>query len=302
MNHDYAPPVDKLLEYGDAHGVDWPDYLALGIRAEHIPELVRMVSDEALQQTDSESSSRWAAPIHAWRALGQLRAEAAVEPLLQQIIVRNSDEYGYDDWSGEELPDVFGMIGSPAIPALKNYMQANAQIDNHYPGIAASGLRHIAEAHPELRDECIAAIRDQLAKFEENPPILNAELILELRNLKVTDLDSLTPMKAAYFAKRVDLTFAGNWSDIKADLNLDPALEIPGGEPEDMPIPSLLPEGFIEALDKYRALTERSEADDQPEILHKTLRSPQFPPRPNTKKIKAKRKQEKKSRKQNRKR
>jgi hypothetical protein len=39
----YAPPVDKLLTYGslqDEISAEWPDYLALGLSAEDIPELI----------------------------------------------------------------------------------------------------------------------------------------------------------------------------------------------------------------------------------------------------------------------
>ena len=76
----YAPPVDKLLTYGDAHEHGgkpqaWPEYLELGIGPEHIPDLIRMATDEELRWADSESLEVWA-PIHAWRTLGALHAEA----------------------------------------------------------------------------------------------------------------------------------------------------------------------------------------------------------------------------------
>ena len=48
---------------------DWSSYLKLGISLEHVPELMRMVSDEELYQADAEGVE-WGAPIHAWRILG----------------------------------------------------------------------------------------------------------------------------------------------------------------------------------------------------------------------------------------
>src|SRR5579864_7878643 len=48
--------------------------------------------------------------VHAWRALGQLRAVEAVEPLLELF-----DRLEDDDWVHEELPAVFGLIGPARI-------------------------------------------------------------------------------------------------------------------------------------------------------------------------------------------
>jgi hypothetical protein len=80
----------------------WPDYLALGLGPEHIPDLIRMATDEKLHWADSESLEVWS-PIHAWRALGQLRAESTVEPLLGLLHRIDDDQ---DDWVGEEIPEV----------------------------------------------------------------------------------------------------------------------------------------------------------------------------------------------------
>lgn len=46
----YAPPVDKLLTYGDCSQMkEVPNYVEeLGFEPEHIPELLRMAEDEKL--------------------------------------------------------------------------------------------------------------------------------------------------------------------------------------------------------------------------------------------------------------
>ena len=55
---------------------EWPDYLTtFGLGAEHVPELIRMTSDSALNR--GTGGDVWAS-THAWRALGQLRAVDAV--------------------------------------------------------------------------------------------------------------------------------------------------------------------------------------------------------------------------------
>ena len=109
---DYAEPVSQLLTLGDPRETrGWPDYLALGIGSAQIPDLICMLEDDDLNWADAESLEVWA-PLHAWRALGQLRAEAAVGPLIG--ILWRIDEL-HDDWVGEEVPVVLGMIGPAAI-------------------------------------------------------------------------------------------------------------------------------------------------------------------------------------------
>ena len=78
----YSPPVDQLLTYGEAHLSSpdkWPNYLELGLGPEHIPDLIRMATDEELNHADPDTLEVWA-PTHAWRALGQLRSTARGRP------------------------------------------------------------------------------------------------------------------------------------------------------------------------------------------------------------------------------
>ena|SRR5579859_1759708 len=115
----YAPPVDKLLTYGKPEPLDsedWPDYLEIGLGPEHIPELLRMAADEALRESDEESSEAWG-PVHAVRALGQLRSETVVGPLLSLL-----DVDIMDDWISDEVPMALGMIGPAIIPAVSAYV------------------------------------------------------------------------------------------------------------------------------------------------------------------------------------
>jgi hypothetical protein len=82
--HDYAPPVSRLLDLGDVRGqVHWPDYEALGLGPQHVPDLIRMALDEALHWAD-EDNDAVSAPVHAWRApaaLSQAEAHVAAEAI-----------------------------------------------------------------------------------------------------------------------------------------------------------------------------------------------------------------------------
>ena len=96
----YAPPVNQLLTYGNAQEGEssekWPNYLELGLGLAQISDLIRMVVDEDLNDADL-GSLRASAPAHAWRALGQLRAEEVIEPLLAILNVGIPDDWLLDD-------------------------------------------------------------------------------------------------------------------------------------------------------------------------------------------------------------
>src|SRR5262249_27213200 len=143
----YSFPVDLLLAYGDPRKLrDWPDYLSLGFTDEHIPELIRMALDPALNFGDPESLEVWA-PLHAWRTLGQLHAQPAIETLLGLFDM--FEEEDGSDWVADELPQVYAMIGAAAIPALAAYVLDDAH--GEYPRAdAAASLRQIAEVHPDF--------------------------------------------------------------------------------------------------------------------------------------------------------
>lgn len=232
MGREYEPPVKQLLTLGMPEEIkfDWPDYLERGFTEEHIPELIRLALDEELHWADSDSSEVWG-PVHAWRTLGQLQAEEAVEPLLPLL-----HKFEDSDWVGTELPLVMEMIGPAAIPALENYL---AEVRHgEYPKItAAHALEKIGNKYPEARQRCIYALSQQLKKYEAQPPILNAFLISYLVDLQAVNAASL--MEAAFAADQVDLSILGDWEDAQVEMGLleerlTPKPEIP------FEIPSLL--------------------------------------------------------------
>ncbi len=184
----YTPPVDKLLTLGEPQPFApdrWPNYLELGLGPEYIPDLIRMATDHEIRgiepkEGEEEEPEFWA-PIHAVRALGQLHAEAAIEPLIQLLTVQVDDE-----WMQEELRFVFGLIGPAAIPALAAYL-ADTSHELYPRGYAAHGLEEIGNWHPESRSEVIAALSKQLESFEENDYELNGFLISGLSRLKAVE-------------------------------------------------------------------------------------------------------------------
>jgi len=212
MECDYEPPLDELLTLGEVNlQGKWNDYAQLGVCEEHIPELVRMATDRKLHRADSESSQVWA-PVHAWRALGQLRALDVVAPLLELL-----EELEDDDYLHEETPVVAGMVGQPAIASLKEFLADHRH--SLFPRIgAAHGLAEVAQQHGECRTECVAALTDQLRIFPQNNPTLNGYLISFLVELEADE--SAAEMEAAFAAEKVDLSIVGDWEDAQIKLGL----------------------------------------------------------------------------------
>lgn len=210
----YTPPVDKLLTLGETgNETEWRDYRELGIGTEDIPELIRLALDADLRWADSASDAVWAC-VHAWRALGELRAQAAIEPLLG--LFRDIDEYG-DDWVTEELPEVYGMIGPAAIPALAGYLADPSH--RLYARVGASdALGEIGKRHPESRADAIAALTRQLDQFSQNDPTLNGFLLSQLLNLHA--VEAAPVIEHAFASDAIDENIAGDWEDVQVEFGM----------------------------------------------------------------------------------
>lgn len=207
----YEEPVSLLLRLGDLESE--LDYTAFGVGPEHIGDLIQMATDARLVQAEIEGAEIFA-PVHAWHALGQFRAEAAIEPLLG--LLRRVDEED-DEWAGTDLPQVLGEIGAAAIPALTAYLQD----DSHGPRAriaAGESLKCIAKEYPEAREACVAALTEQLDRFTANNEELNAFLIWWLMDLDA--VESAPVMERAFAADAVDSSVVGDWEDVQIALGL----------------------------------------------------------------------------------
>jgi len=214
MDKKYSPLVSSLLAYGDGRELrQWPNYLELGFRPEHIPDLIEMATDPKLNKGDSKSLEVWA-PVHAWRTLAQLKAEEAIEPLIKLLWMFDSDD---DDFVGEELPKVFGFIGKKAIPALERYLfdDSNGVFDRV---AAVHGLERIAASDPECREECVSIFNKKLQCFNSDDPTLNGFLVLYLMELKA--IESIDLIRQAYEAEAVDLSILGDFEDVEIGFGL----------------------------------------------------------------------------------
>jgi hypothetical protein len=220
----YSDPVARLLTIGDPRemhrepdwwgGLNWPDYPAeYGLKPEHAPDLIRMATDKELNQAMADTTEVWA-PLHAWRALGQMKVVEAVNPLLD-LFHRVEDED--DDWVGEDLPEVMGLIGPEAVPALAKYLTSPKNL-LWARVAAASSLGKIGTRHPDGRQACIAALTTTLEKYATNDELLNAEIVSSLADLDAVEAALL--VEDAFKADRVDESVMGDWEDYQVEVGL----------------------------------------------------------------------------------
>lgn len=219
---EYAPPVDRLLDYGYSPAgtvQSWPDYVGeLGLSQADTPDLIRMMTDDNLHEGDPTKHEIWA-PIHAWRTLGELHADDAIEPILGML-----EELAGDEWAIEELPQVIGLIGPMVIPTLKNYLGDDKQHNIFGRSVVISSLEKIGKLYPEFRDEAVAVLIQQLEKYPHNEALINAFLISSLIELKAREAGRV--IEHAYLSKRVESHVVGDWNETQVSLGLKTTQEI----------------------------------------------------------------------------
>jgi HEAT repeat protein len=150
------------------------------------------------------------APVHAWRALAQLRDEAAIEPLVRLMRERSDD-----DWVLDDLPRVLAEIGPASMDAVKTLLDDRDAEDNARMAAAAS-LVELATEHEELRPAVAQALRRRLSDCLGNTRYFNGALVNDL--LDLGDRDSMPVIERAFAAERVDEWAVGTLANVRAEM------------------------------------------------------------------------------------
>jgi hypothetical protein len=216
----YGDPVRRLLEIGRAStdGV-WPHYPTLyGLTGAFVAELARMTTDASFDELDGDSPAVYA-PVHAWRALGQLGASAAgaVDALVS--LLPRVDERD-DDWVGTEVPEVLGLIGPASLPRLAQFLADDAQPP--WARVeAGKAIKHVGLRHASARPLCVELLSRQLERFVSQPVELNSFLVAWLIDLQAREAAGVIE-RAMRAPGRVDRTIIGDWEQVRVDLGLAP--------------------------------------------------------------------------------
>ena len=219
-----SPAVAALRQLGRPDVRTHTDYSALGIGRGHIPELIKLAVDEVFWNGEEPEVY---GPIHAWRALGQLRAAEATEPLLDVLADNARRDDDWSDWIGEELPQVLGEIGPHVVPAIVARLEQREPFDLaviDYGNV----LVEVAKRNPETGEEVIGHLVRVLDRATENGDEVNGFIISDLIDLKA--VETWPAIERAFAGGNVDETIAGDAADVKWDLGLGP-------EPPRRPLP-----------------------------------------------------------------
>lgn len=200
----YPPPLDQLLTLGNALEVaDIDQRIAqLGFGQEHVPDLVRMTRDRALNTMESESDAVWA-PIHALTALASLDVSAYVVELIPLFDVDN-------EWFGEDLPAMLGKAGQPALEPLRQYIQDTTRWQ-YGRANAGTAIEQVGTQHPELRDQAIQILSAALEQADNNPET-NGFFLADLIHLNA--VEALPIIRSAFEQERIDESIAGDWGEV----------------------------------------------------------------------------------------
>ena len=216
----YQPPVKQLLTLGEPRRGEKRDYTALGISAGDVPTLINMATDEALNRGPQDSPVVYA-PVHAWRALAQLRAGEAIAPLLE--LLRRADD-DMDDWINGDLPESLAQFGAAVLDPLTAHLADPANGEWSRVNAAATiGL--VGKKHPELRMDSITRLVAQLGQFAEQSETLNAFLISPLWDLRA--VEAMPVIERAFASGRVDESVLGDLEDVQIEFGLKTEREHP---------------------------------------------------------------------------
>lgn len=205
----------RLLELGlsEAYAVEaWLDYVgAVGLGPDDVAELIGLACAPDAPDMDADSAEGWV-PVHAWRALGQLRAAAAVAPLLASR-VRALD----DEWAGLDLPEVFGLIGAPAIPQLRGFLLDHPGDDDGDITVLF-GLMNIGRRYQDCRAEVVAGLTQVLHPVFGAEPARAGLAIAVLCELEA--VEAIGVIRDAFARDAVDETIVGDLEDVEIELKL----------------------------------------------------------------------------------
>jgi hypothetical protein len=239
----YPAPLDGLLTIGETDDSD--DVVVHPVFSEeHVPGLIRMATDDELHRAPGNTLSVWA-PLHAMSALGRLRAEAAVGPLLAQLRRVDDDQDGF---VGSAVAEALAAIGTAAVVPAALHL-ANGRNGQRARAAAARALGLLGNKYADARAECVGHITAQLELCASQEPGLNGLLISELLDLKA--VESAGVIEAAFASGRVDEMVAGDWEDVQIEFGFKQRRERPRK-----------PNEFTEIGRKFRAALGLPEIDE----------------------------------------
>ncbi|HKB05357.1 MAG TPA: hypothetical protein VKD90_24245 [Gemmataceae bacterium] len=215
MEPEFSPAVAALMKVGRPENPDWRKYSALGITAEHIPEIRRILLSPEYDLLPPELPEVYA-KIHAWRALAELGAPEVVPLLLERFDETTTDE-DFDDWLTDDFSRVAARIGPMALDPLIEYLNDPSKRGDNRMSVAHA-IAAVGRDHPDARPRALDVLVSCLQKWSENPVDLNTGLVSGLMDLRAQEAMPL--IREAMEDGAVDEFFVGSVADVEYELGL----------------------------------------------------------------------------------
>ncbi len=214
--------VKSPLDLDDWKGRDSYYVAACRISADDVPRLLHLArrwldSDwpRDVDGLDIDSDQAQLLPVTAWRTLADLKADTAVEPLVDML--RELDDE-HDNRVAEELPYVFGKIGESAVEALTQ-LAKDTRVADFIRSIAVRGLRQVADYHADTRDRIVTCLTEMMASAQDGEVDFNTTLLVELVELRA--VEAAEPIERAFAGNVLDVGMIGDWEDVRRKLGVE---------------------------------------------------------------------------------
>jgi hypothetical protein len=182
MENKYSKEVAKIFHLGLTKlGEEWIDYQSiLGLNTTHVDELIKIIENADLESV-TDQTAEGCAPMHAWRALGQLNAIKSIETLFKGLI-HNNQAFTFSI----ELPLVIGMMDESAIVPITRYLKKDTNERFDYQVCALEGLLIMAEKNENNTQRIGKIFVETLENFFLSSHRFNGYLIKALIKLNYT--------------------------------------------------------------------------------------------------------------------
>ena len=202
----YDKPLSLLLDLDDSAigEIDAINYVQdYGIGPQQREQLERMLGDPVFHQVSADSHESFA-PIHAWRALGQI-GDARSLPALFTLLL----DPDVGDWDYDELPEIIGRFIAALPRTLEEHKTRFADPDGDETQVWALQriLALIAERDPTSRAAVIERLRDVVADQQMGRDTTRASAIACLGNLRA--VECLPLIEQAFANEMVDTSYIG---------------------------------------------------------------------------------------------
>ena len=183
----------------------WFDYASIGISADHIPDLIALMKNSDYHNS-SDELQMWI-PVHAWRALAQLRTVEMIPPFTDLLC-----EFQDDDWLREDCVAVVEMLGPRALPYWFEFLNQCESRDDIVAAVPIiEGLLKVGQTYPEARRPLVEDLTRRIEHYTNNDRDYNGFVINALGQLRAKN--ALPTIAAAYTNDAVN-TFCGNWDGV----------------------------------------------------------------------------------------